>query len=263
MKRETTAEGTTVEEALDAALAELGVQQDAVQYEIVEEAGGKRLFGLGAERRAQVRVWLRDEFVAEITAREEDDEVSDGDAPVGLPPDNGQPAEAPQGGFPTVAPEDLSDEDLDRIADEAVSSIQSVLDGFGIEATIEEYEGDEGEIILDIVGADLGLLIGRHGRTLDALQVLVAAITNRRLGFRYPVLVDVEGYRNRRRVKLEEIGQRAADRAVRQSGPVKLRPMSALERRVVHVALRDDQRVVTASEGEEPFRSVVVSPRRR
>ncbi|MDF1542040.1 MAG: RNA-binding cell elongation regulator Jag/EloR [Anaerosomatales bacterium] len=262
MKRETTAEGTTVEEALDAALADLGVQQDAVQYEVVEEAG-KRLFGLGSERRAQVRVWLREEFVAELNTREGDDTPISEDAAAGAPPDPGQPGAVPPGGFPTVALEELSDEDLDRIADEAVSTIQSVLDGFGIEATIEEYEGDEGEIILDIVGADLGLLIGRHGRTLDALQVLVAAITNRRLGFRYPVLVDVEGYRNRRRVKLEEIGQRAADRAVRQNGPVKLRPMSALERRVVHVALRDDQRVVTASEGEEPFRSVVVSPRRR
>ncbi|MFU8890617.1 MAG: RNA-binding cell elongation regulator Jag/EloR [Anaerosomatales bacterium] len=261
MKTETTAEGTTVEEALDTALAELGVQQDAVQYEVVEEAG-KRLFGLGSERRAQVRVWLREEFVAEISAREQDDAVATEDATVAEVAEGVQSPAVPQGGFPTVAPEELSDEDLDRIADEAVSSIQSVLDGFGIEATVEEYEGDEGEIILDIVGGDLGLLIGRHGRTLDALQVLVAAITNRRLGFRYPVLVDVEGYRNRRRVKLEEIGQRAADRAVRQNGPVKLRPMSALERRVVHVALREDQRVVTASEGEEPFRSVVVSPRR-
>ncbi|MBW6467720.1 MAG: Jag N-terminal domain-containing protein [Coriobacteriia bacterium] len=261
MKRETTAEGTTVEEALDTALAELGVQQDAVQYEVVGEPG-KRLFGLGSERRAQVRVWLREEFVAEISAREQEEAFSTEDSTVAEAAEGVQSPAVPRGGFPTVAPEELSDEDLDRIADEAVSSIQSVLDGFGIEATIEEYEGDEGEIILDIVGGDLGLLIGRHGRTLDALQVLVAAITNRRLGFRYPVLVDVEGYRNRRRVKLEEIGQRAADRAVRQNGPVKLRPMSALERRVVHVALREDQRVVTASEGEEPFRSVVVSPRR-
>lgn len=149
------------------------------------------------------------------------------------------------------------------MADEAVGVIQTVLGHLGIEADIEEYEGDEGEIILDIVGPDLGLLIGRHGRTLDSLQVAVSAITNRSIGFRYPVVVDVEGYRARRRERLEEIGQRSAERAVRQKSPVRLRPMSAQERRVVHMSLRDDRRVSTASEGEEPFRAVVISPRMR
>jgi spoIIIJ-associated protein len=263
MKRETTAEGATVEDALDAALADLGVQQDAVEYEVVEEAGGKRLFGLGSERPARVRVWLRADFIAEVDAAEDDDSSQESPEPVAGVETMARAGDVTSTGFPTVSAEDLSDEDLDRVADEATSAIQSVLEGFGIEANIEEYEGDEGEIILDIVGDDLGLLIGRHGRTLDALQVLVAAITNRRLGYRYPVLVDVEGYRNRRRAKLEEMGQRAAERAIRQRGPVKLRPMSALERRVVHMGLRDDPRVMTASEGEEPFRSVVVSPRGR
>lgn len=263
MKRETTAEGATIEDALDLALAELGVQQDAVEYEVVEEAGGKRLFGLGSEKPAQVRVWLRPDFVPAVDIAGDDDPAHAAVAVVDTAESAGQSTEVSSAGFPAVVAEDLSDEDLDRVADEAMSAIQSVLEGFGIEATIEEYEGDEGEIILDIVGDDLGLLIGRHGRTLDALQVLVAAITNRKLGYRYPVLVDVEGYRNRRKAKLEEMGQRAAERAVRQKGPVKLRPMSALERRVVHMGLRDDPRVSTGSEGEEPFRSVVVSPKRR
>lgn len=257
MKRETTAEGASVEDALDVALAELGVQQDAVEYEVVEQ-GGKRLFG---QRNAQVRVWLREEFIAELDDDGADEEALD----AGAADDEAAQVESdtPPPGALRDPVEELTDEELDRVADEAVSVIQSILDGFGIDATIEEYEGDEGEIILDIVGADLGLLIGRHGRTLDSMQVLVSAITNRRLGFRYPVLVDVEGYRNRRRVKLEEMGERAAERAVRQKGAVKLRPMSALERRVVHMSLRDDPRVTTASEGEEPFRAVVVSPRRR
>ena len=133
---------------------------------------------------------------------------------------------------------------------------------FGIEdAAVEEYEGDEGEIILDVVGGDLALLIGRHGRTLDALQTLVSAITSRELGFRHPVIVDVEGYRHRRRQKLEDIARRSADRSARQHISVRLRPMTAYERRVVHVALRDDQRVTTQSEGEDPFRVVVVNPK--
>lgn len=258
MKRETIAEGATIEDALDTALNELGVQQDAVDYEVLE-GGGKKLFGLGSERGAKVRVWLREEFIADLAHEEEGAEVSE-------EADQPHRAAEPQPGANERddAVGSLSDEELDRVADEAVSVVQEVLNAFGIDAKIEEYEGDEGEIILDIVGAgDLGLLIGRHGRTLDSLQVVVSAITNRRLGFRYPVMVDVEGYRNRRRAKLEEIASRAADRAMRDRAPVKLRPMSALERRVVHMCLRDDVRVVTASEGDEPFRAVVVAPRKK
>ncbi len=260
MKRETITEGPTVEEAVDLALTELGVQQDAVEFEVLEE-GGKRLFGLGSERTARVRVWLRSEFLSELESRQSEvEDHVESEAGVAT---SGEDVSAPTRSPAPEATEELTEEELDRVADEAVSTIQSVLDGFGIEAAIEEYEGDEGEIILDIVGEDLGLLIGRHGRTLDALQVVVSAITSRRMGFRHPVLVDVEGYRNRRRAKLEEIAQRAVERAIRQGGPVKLRPMSSLERRVVHLVLRDDARVTTASDGEEPFRAVVVTPRRR
>lgn len=249
MKRETTAEGGSVAEALDLALEELGVQQDAVEYEVVEE-GGKRLFGLGSEKPTRVRVWLKKQFVDEMdSARRVAQEV------LGVEEET-VPASV------TAADEvELSDDDLDKIADEAVSAIQSVLEGFGITANIDEYEGDDGEIIMDIVGDDLGVLIGRHGKTLDALQTLVAAIAHRKSGIRYPVLVDVEGYRNRRRIKLEEIGRRAADRAARQHTAVKLRPMSSYERKVIHVCLRDDRRVTTASEGEEPYRQVVVLPK--
>lgn len=259
MMRETIAEGPSVAEALDIALEELGVQQDAVGYEIINE-GGKRLFGLGNDKVAKVRVWLKDSFTSELedvkrAAREvlDTDGSEDGsDAP---------PAEIRKDSFERKEVGDLTDEEMDQVADEAVSAIQSVLQGFGITASIEEYEGDDGEIILDVVGDDLGVLIGRHGRTLDAIQTLTSAITNRRLGYRYPILVDIEGYRNRRRVKLEEIGHRAADRAVRQGTPVKLRPMSSYERKVIHMSLREDQRIVTASEGEEPFRQVVVKSR--
>ena len=128
------------------------------------------------------------------------------------------------------------------------------------EVTIDEYEGDEGELILDITGDDLAVLIGRHGKTLDALQFLVSAITVRTMGFRYPVIVDVEGYKNRQREKLESIARNAAAKASKQHRSVKLRPMTPYERRIVHIALRDDERVETASEGEGSARHVVVVP---
>lgn len=259
MERECIKEAPTVAEAVDEALEELGVQQDAVEYEVLEEPS-RKVFGIGGDRGAKVRVWLKDEYVAELeNAKQVALDVLDIDETDGssILVEDEVPTE-----LQAKNQDELSDEDLDKVADAAVEALRSILEKFGIEgSSIEEYEGDEGEIILDVVGGDLAVLIGRHGRTLDALQAVVSAITSRKLGFRYPVVVDVEGYRHRRRQKLEDIARRSADRAARQHIPVRLRPMTAYERRVVHVALRDDRRVTTASEGDDPFRMVVITPK--
>jgi len=155
----------------------------------------------------------------------------------------------------------LSDDELDDVADTAIATLQDILKYLNVEeVTIDEYEGDEGELILDITGDDLAVLIGRHGRTLDALQTIVSAVTVRKIGFRYPVVVDVEGYKNRQRQKLESIARSAANRAAGQNKSIKLRPMTPYERRLVHIALRNDSRVETASEGEGSARHVVVIP---
>lgn len=157
---------------------------------------------------------------------------------------------------------ELSDEELDEVADTAIAVLQDVLKYFSVgEVTIDEYEGDEGELILDITGDDLAVLIGRHGKTLDALQFLISAVTVRKMGFRYPVVVDVEGYKSRQRQKLESIARSAANRAAGQNRSIKLRPMTPYERRIVHISLRDDDRVETASEGEGSARHVVIVPR--
>lgn len=157
---------------------------------------------------------------------------------------------------------EVTEEELDAIADTAIAALQGILKHFNVgEVTIDEYEGDEGELILDITGDDLAILIGRHGRTLDALQFVVSAITVRSMGFRYPVIVDVEGYKSRQREKLESIARSTANKAASQHRSVKMRPMTPYERRIVHIALRDDDRVDTASEGEGSARHVVVVPR--
>ena len=159
-------------------------------------------------------------------------------------------------------PVDLTDEELDRIADTAIAALQDILKYFNVgEVTIDEYEGDEGELILDITGDDLAVLIGRHGKTLDALQFLVSAITVRTIGYRYPVVVDIEGYKGRQREKLESIARSSANRAASQNRSIKLRQMTPYERRIVHITLRDDDRVETASEGEGSARHVVILPR--
>lgn len=156
----------------------------------------------------------------------------------------------------------LTEEELDHIADTAIDALQGILKYFDVgEVMIDEYEGDERELILDITGDNLAVLIGRHGKTLDALQFIVSAITTRVLGFRYPMVVDVEGYKNRQRQKIESLARSAASRADQQHKAIKLRPMTPYERRIVHIALRDDDRVETASEGEGSSRHVVVLPR--
>ena len=158
-------------------------------------------------------------------------------------------------------PTALTDEELDNIADTAIAALKDVLKYFNVgEVTIDEYEGDEGELILDITGDDLAVLIGRHGKTLDALQFIISAITVRKIGFRFPVIIDVEGYKNRQRQKLESLARSSANKAASQGRSVKLRPMTPYERRIIHVALRDDSRVDTASEGEGTARHVVVVP---
>jgi len=190
MNTEVTKEAPTVEEAVDAALEELGVQQDAVEYEVLQEPG-KRVFGLGSDKAAKVRVWIKSDAAKEIARAHA--EVLGGDDEEG---DDDSEAPSPPSALTSEPQEDLSDEE-----------------------------------------------------------------PTRQMGFRHPVVVDIEGYRHRRRQKIEDIARRAAEKAARQRMPVRLRPMTPYERRIVHVALREDGRVVTASEGTEPYRQVVIKPR--
>lgn len=157
--------------------------------------------------------------------------------------------------------EEISEEELDAIADTAITALEGVLKYFDLgEVVIDEYIGDENELILDITGDDLAVLIGRHGKTLDSLQFLISTIIARKIGYRYPVVVDVEGYKSRQRQKIENQAFTAAKRAVNQGKSVRMRAMTPYERRIVHIALKDFDRVETASEGEGSNRHVVVIP---
>ena len=154
----------------------------------------------------------------------------------------------------------LTDGEVDAIADVAVACLRDVLGFFGErEVAIDEYEGDDGELILDVTGGNLAVLIGRHGRTLDALQMVVSSLSSATLRFHYPIVVDIEGYKMRRKEKLRTIAASAAARAKRSHSKVSLAPMNAYERRLVHLALVDDPDVTTHSEGEDPARHVVIT----
>ena len=156
--------------------------------------------------------------------------------------------------------EGLSDAEIDKVADTAISYVREILAFFGEKkVSIDEYEGDEGELILDVSGGDLAVLIGRHGRTLDSLQMIVTSFMSNKLHFHYPIVIDIEGYKSRRKDKLVNLAHSAAARAKRQHGRVSLAPMNAYERRIVHLALLDDVDVTTHSEGEDPERRVVIT----
>jgi spoIIIJ-associated protein len=144
-----------------------------------------------------------------------------------------------------------------------VASVRALLEqiatGIGVEATIEVSEDEDG-VTAEFIGEDLGLVIGRHGQTIDAIQHLAYRIAFRRSGAPVRVVVDAAGYRERRAVALRAAADQAAEAAIHDRRPVALEAMSALERKVVHEHLKGRHDVETYSEGQEPDRRLVVAP---
>ena len=154
---------------------------------------------------------------------------------------------------------ELTEEETDKVADVAVEYLRELLGFFSeTSCSIDEYDGDNGELILDVNGGDLAVLIGRHGRTLDALQLVLSSLMSSTLKFYYPIVVDIESYKSRRKSKVQGLARAAAAKA-RKQGRVAMAPMNAYERRLVHLALHDDDSVTTHSEGEDPNRRVVIT----
>ena len=154
---------------------------------------------------------------------------------------------------------ELTDDETDKVADVAVEYLRELLGFFGeTQCSLDEYDGDNGELILDVNGGDLAVLIGRHGRTLDSLQMVLSSLMSSRLKFYYPIVVDIESYKSRRKSKVQGLARAAASKA-RKQGRVAMAPMNAYERRLVHLTLVDDDTVTTHSEGEDPNRRVVIT----
>ena len=151
-------------------------------------------------------------------------------------------------------------EDESELAAEVRELVERIVDGIGVSAQIELDEDDE-TITVSCAGPDLGMLIGRHGQTIDAIQYLAnAAMYRGHQEDRKAVVVDAAGYRARRRTSLEALAVRSAERAVANAEPVELEPMTAVERKVVHLRLKEFDGVETTSEGTEPNRFVVIKP---
>jgi spoIIIJ-associated protein len=161
---------------------------------------------------------------------------------------------------PAVVAEAPPAEDDSELGAEVREILDRILEAIGIRARIEIQEDDE-TLVATISGGELGLVIGKHGQTIDAIQYLINAILWRGQGDeRKPVVIDAAGYRARREATLDSLAVRSAERATSSGREVELDPMTAVERKIVHVRLKDFAGVTTRSEGTEPNRFVVIEP---
>lgn len=151
----------------------------------------------------------------------------------------------------------FSQEEQNATAEEAKKFLAGVFKGMGLEVAMEKMTNEE-RILLNLRGKGLGILIGKHGQTLNALQYLTNLAAGRLYHHRYFVVLDVENYRARREQTLTALARRLADKAKRTGLPVELEPMEPGERRIIHLALQNDPDVVTGSEGEGSYRHVVI-----
>ncbi len=151
--------------------------------------------------------------------------------------------------------------DVDEAADRVQELMERIADAADLEVDVEIYDDDEGGgLRAEYLGDDVAVLIGHHGQTIDAIQHLAYRIASRGDGDRIPVVVDADGYRERRAVALRQTADQAAETALRDGRPVGLEPMSALERKVIHEHLKGRRDLETYSEGQEPARHLVVAP---
>ena len=153
----------------------------------------------------------------------------------------------------------MSDEELTAAGERVLDLLERIADEYDLDAEIEVVEDDD-RIAGEFQGDDLGILIGHHGQTIDAIQHLAYRMAFHGTGERKSVVIDAAGYRERRAVALRASGDQAAETATREGRPISLEPMTAQERKVVHEHLKTRRDVETYSEGQEPSRRLVVAP---
>lgn len=273
-----------VEEALTQAMIKLGTTSDKMEYEVVSE-GRSGFFGIGS-RPAVIKAWIKEDAISEElkefmapSKNASGGEESAKEEPVRVRKEvikkeavkkeyaqkNQEKPSVKSAEFAAAKAEKAS---VDRKSDIKVAStpeefITQVCNAMGISVSVDS-KFDEEENVLDInmIGEDMGILIGKRGQTLDSLQYLTGLVVNKNKDEYIRVKLDTENYRERRKETLENLARNIAFKVKRSKKPVALEPMNPYERRVIHAALQNDRYVVTRSEGEEPFRHVVISLKR-
>lgn len=229
--------GKTAEDAIAKALAELGLERDDVSVEIVER-GKSGFLGLGAV-----------EATVRISYEGEDDEVIE-QAEVPAPAAAEKPAPAEKRSAPRAE---------GTQAEETEKFLSGLLEHMGVQADMTITAREGGGLNVELSGEDIGVVIGRRGETLDAIQHLTNYAVNRGSGRRAHINVDAENYRSKREQSLERLAEKMAAKAIKYRRSMALEPMNSYERHIIHAALQDREGVTTSSTGAEPNRRVVVS----
>lgn len=237
------ATGKTIEEAVERGLAQLGVNKDRVTVSVLEQPS-KGFLGLIGVKGAKV----------ELTLLPEPAPVSAAKAP--SPPQQSQPEPTEEASG--VVPHQISGTSPEEAYRQAERFIVDVAEGMGLKVEVETVHSKD-HTTLHISGPELGLLIGRRGQTLDALQYLTNIIANRYSDSFLRVVLDAENFRERRKKTLEDLADRLAGRVIRTRKEVVLEPMPPQERKIIHSRLQNHPQVHTISRGEEPNRRVVIT----
>lgn len=247
----------TIEAAVAEGLEKLGISREEAVVHVVEQPSSG-LFGLIHKKMAVVDISAPDEEVTEDTVEEASPAE---EAPAAEIPAEEAKEETPaeekkaEREEPTFDPEEQK-----KVAEEAKTFLAGVFAGMHLAVTMECRMTEE-RIMINLVGDGLGILIGKHGQTLDALQYLTNLAAGKSFRHHYFILLDVENYRERRQDTLEALARRLAGKVKRTGEEIRLEPMAAGERRIIHLALQDDHAVSTDSEGEAPYRYVVIRPK--
>ncbi len=279
----------TVDEAVARGLSELGLSLDDVEVEILDR-GGRPLFGLLGRRQARVRLTVKappqsavepqapqpepaesEELTAQATQAPSEEQTKKRRSRGRRGGRRNRRSSSQQGGQPKAEAAELSSHrevDDERALTVARETVAELLEKMGVEAEVtarygEADRGSRRPILVDITGKDLSILIGRRASRLNALQFITRLIVGKELGRTVTIIVDVENYRKRREQQLRRMAKRLADQAARTGRRIALEPMPANERRIIHIALRDDPRVTTQSVGTEPKRKVTIIPTNR
>ncbi|MDD6449861.1 MAG: protein jag [Lachnospiraceae bacterium] len=266
--------GKTVEDALTNASIALGMTSDHISYEVIDK-GSVGFLGF-ASKDAVIRVRLgedseedaKKEDIAHeadsataanqesfVENREENDQESSEQDP--LKPVSDDPSHAKDQDKKNLS---ISDDELSKVEDVAENFLNDVFEKMGLTVSIKkDYDQESKSLNLDLVGPDMGVIIGKRGQTLDSLQYLTNLVVNRKTSNYVRVKIDTENYRERRKETLENLAHNVAYKVKKTRRPVALESMNPYERRVIHAALSEDPYVTTHSEGEEPYRHVVVT----
>lgn len=241
--------GATVDEAVIEAASKFLTTRDRIEYEVLEK-GSTGLFRLFGAKPAKIKARAKEEL--EEVKQEKKPEVKT--ERVAETKAEGRELEKPQ----TEEKKGMDEEEKKMVEKVTREFLSNLCGAMNLEVDIAIRIHDD-MLDIDLSGNEMGILIGKRGQTLDSLQYLVSLVVNKNTSSYVKVKVDTENYRQRRRETLENLAKNIAFKVKRTKRPISLEPMNPFERRVIHSALQNDKYVVTKSEGEEPYRHVVVS----